>query len=149
MTTTQAAEKAAAAPPAQTQAVRGKPASGRSWKKPQKARSSSMVTKANAGLRSSWDKKMAKRRQAQEVRELQRALREEKRREIEEQKQQRLERARVREENTMKNTTYHLITDDTKLKKMNKKQLKSIKKLQVNAKTGAKELVSPWQGKRK
>eukprot|EP00968_Pinguiococcus_pyrenoidosus_P001358 scaffold62_cov256-Pinguiococcus_pyrenoidosus.AAC.16 len=87
---------------------------------------------------------MQRRGQEREFRELQQRLREEKKRELAAQREAREQRQRQREENALRSTQYQVITDDSKLKKMNKKQLRSIKKLQVNPKTGAKELVSPW-----
>lgn len=55
------------------------------------------------------------------------------------------ERAALRAANEMKNTVMQTITKTHKLKNMNKKQLRQIKKTAINAQTGQLELVSPWQ----
>ena len=50
-------------------------------------------------------------------------------------------------ENEMKNASFQQITHDGKIKRMTKNQLKLVKRMQVNAHTGAAELVSPWAGR--
>jgi hypothetical protein len=59
--------------------------------------------------------------------------------------QHREERAAMRAANEMKNTVMQTITKTHKLKSLNKKQLRQIKKTAINAKTGQLELVSPWK----
>lgn len=59
--------------------------------------------------------------------------------------QRREERLARRQENELKATVMQTISKTHKLKTMNKKQLRQIKKTQVNVQTGKVELVSPWQ----
>ena len=70
----------------------------------------------------------------------------------EEKRQAKIEERRVKEErlarkqaNEMKNTVMQTMTKTHKLKSMNKKQLRQIKKTAINAQTGQLELVSPWK----
>ena len=57
-------------------------------------------------------------------------------------------REAMKQANAMRGTTMQTITKVHKLKTMNKKQLRTIKKTAMNAKTGQLELVSPWSGKK-
>jgi len=83
--------------------------------------------------------------QATETKELETALKEAKRARKQAERKRREDRQALRAENELKSTTMQTIHKTHKLKTMNKKQLRQIKKTQVNAKTGQVELVSPWQ----
>ena len=60
-------------------------------------------------------------------------------------REQREARAAIKAANEMRGTVMQTITKTHKLKTMNKKQLRAIKKTAVNAQTGQLELVSPWK----
>jgi rRNA-processing protein CGR1 len=69
-----------------------------------------------------------------------RAEREEKKREERERREANRKR---REEAIAKSTTYQVLKDPSKIKKMTKKQLRQIKKTRINSR-GVLEFVSPW-----
>jgi len=81
--------------------------------------------------------------------ERQKELKEEKRQAIIAKQERRLEQERRRMENEYKNATKGSKTLNTntaglKMKAMNKKQLRQIKKTRMNTKTGVVEYVSPY-----
>ena len=81
------------------------------------------------------------------MKELERELKEEARVRREEAKQRKIEKLRRKAENTLKNSRFQVIKKTQTIKNMNKKQLRSLKKMQVNAYTGAVEFVNPFTGR--
>uniref|UniRef100_A0A7S2SQP8 Coiled-coil domain-containing protein 86 n=1 Tax=Rhizochromulina marina TaxID=1034831 RepID=A0A7S2SQP8_9STRA len=98
----------------------------------------------NQSRKTSWEERQSKKRRRDEMKDLERQMQERNRSEKLEAKQKREERLAERQANAMKGTTMQTITKTHKLKTMNKKQLRQIKKTQVNSRTGQVELVSPW-----
>mmetsp|Transcript_102 Transcript_102/g.174 ORF Transcript_102/g.174 Transcript_102/m.174 type:complete len:181 (-) Transcript_102:372-914(-) len=130
-------------------APKGRNVSGRSWKTRQQKRASSLVTQTKANNRSSsWEKKTEERKARKAVMERQKEMKEEKRQAAIAKKERRLENERRRAENEFKNAqkgSQRLGKNaDLKMKAMNKKQLRQIKKTRMNVKTGAVEYVSPY-----
>ena len=123
---------------------RGVRVSGRFWKLPQK-RSSNRRSKTDQ--KRLWDKKEAGKQSYKIMKEVETdflANREEERKaRIEKLVAKRKRKA----ENEMKNSSFQQITNDNKIKRMTKNQLKLVKRMQVNAYTGIAELVSPWAGR--
>ena len=72
-------------------------------------------------------------------------MKEEKRQAKVEERRQKEERLARKQANEMKNTVMQTMTKTHKIKTMNKKQLRQIKKTAINAQTGQLELVSPWK----
>lgn len=129
--------------------LKGRNVSGRNWKlRPQK-RASSLVTKSAQNAKSkSWEKKMKEKELRRSLLEREKELKEEKRQSILERKERRLENERRRMENEFKAASRSAQqlgkNADIKLKAMNKKQLRQIKKTRINTKTGAIEFVSAY-----
>mmetsp|Transcript_33069 Transcript_33069/g.53946 ORF Transcript_33069/g.53946 Transcript_33069/m.53946 type:complete len:143 (+) Transcript_33069:64-492(+) len=127
--------------------LKGKPTSGRVWKKPQK-RASTIKTSGTTQLRSTWAQKMEERKKKDAYKARIEDMKEQKRIEIETRKKEKEEREARRQENEMKATQYQTITKTGKLRGMSKKQLRQIKKTRVNTKTGKVELVDLYPGKK-
>ena len=129
---------------------KGRSVSGRSWKlRPQK-RASSLITKTVQNGRSTpWEKRMKQKEQLRSIRERQQEIKEEKRQAVLAKNERRLENERRRMENEFKVASRSAQTlgrnADLKLKGMNKKQLRQIKKTRMNTKTGAIEFVSAYK----
>ena len=78
-------------------------------------------------------------------RQLEKDMKEEKRQAKIEERKRREENLARKAANEMKNTVLQTMTKTHKIKTMNKKQLRQIKKTAINAQTGNLELVSPWK----
>ena len=92
---------------------------------------------------------MAEKQRRKEMLELQNEMKEEKRQAKLQKNERRLEQERRRMENEYKNATKGSKTLNTntaglKMKAMNKKQLRQIKKTRMNTRTGVIEYVSPY-----
>ena len=127
-------------------ATQGRNKSGRKWKH-LKGRASALVFKSQPILGGgSWaakeKRRAAKKRMKEYERELKEAALERKR----QAKQARRERKLRRAESALKNSTYQVISKTDTIKKMNKKQLRSLKKMQVDPKTGEIQFVNPYTG---
>lgn len=128
---------------------KGRNVSGRSWKvRPQKRASSLLKTSFN-NARKTYEERQTEKRKRQEIKELQAQLQEEKRQAKREQKERRLENERRRQENELKTIERSMQTlrhdkVGVTLKAMSKKQLRQIKKSQVNVKTGVVEYVPAY-----
>ncbi|CAM9995272.1 unnamed protein product [Scytosiphon promiscuus] len=141
---------AAAAAPSVGVAPKGRCVSGRDWKaRNQSQRASMQRTTATETLSSTWAKKLEIKAKRQAIMAMEKEMRDAKLKEIEDKKQEKLEREKRRQQNEMKNTTYQTISKTHKMKTMSKKQLRQIKKRQVNSRTGEIEFVSPWGGGKK
>ncbi len=124
----------------------GLPKSGRVWKKKQTYRSS---TQARQGVLSHLAKtkleKDAERQKQKALRAFEQELRDETKNKKVEARLRREEQQKRRAANEYKTVVTQQI-NASKIKGMSKKQLRSIKKTQVN-KFGQVELVNPWSGK--
>jgi len=109
------------------QIKQGKPVSGRTWKL--EAKKASIGKVVPPSLKISWEKKLEERKKLGAMKAKERGMKEEIKREKEEKKKQRELRKKLREENELKSNVYQKITNLQKMKKMNKKQLKMIRKL--------------------
>ena len=124
--------------------------SGRCWKRRDQKRASTFMRNdgngiGGSGASSSWSEKQSRKRRREEVKQLENDLKEEKRQAKIEARRRREERAALRAANELKGTTMQTLSKTHKLKTMNKKQLRMIKKTAINAETGQLELVSPWK----
>ncbi|XP_043250094.1 coiled-coil domain-containing protein 86 [Colletes gigas] len=104
---------------------KGKPKSGRIWKD-QKTRFSSIVK--TRGIRRSFEKKQKLRDDLKRVKEMSRAIKAQKEADKEAKKQRRIENLKRAEENRKKGEVVQVITNTAKLKKIKKKQLRTIEK---------------------
>lgn len=129
---------------------KGRNVSGRNWKlRPQK-RASSLITGTRQNNRSkSYEKKMKEKETRRLLLEREKEIKEEKRQETIARNERKLENEKRRMENEFKvasNSAQMLgKNSDLKLKAMNKKQLRQIKKTRMNTKTGAIEFVSAYK----
>ncbi|XP_052798313.1 coiled-coil domain-containing protein 86-like [Mya arenaria] len=104
---------------------KGKPKSGRVWKR-SKTRFSGMTIDKN--LKTSWAKKMAIKAEKKSVLEFQRRLKEEKNKKHEEKRVRSDENKKRRLENERKAEIVQPIKNTAKIKRMKKKQLRQIQK---------------------
>jgi len=127
---------------------KGRNISKRGWKRTNQPKASTfMRNDKQAGRAIGWDERKRLKEEKQEIKALENELKEAKRSEKAAARKHREERQAMRQANEMRGTTMQTITKTHKLKTMNKKQLRNIKKTAVNAQTGQLELVSPWQKK--
>lgn len=87
---------------------------------------------------------MAAKKAQRTVKEMQDAMKQSKKEEVAARRERRLEKARRRAEGEMRAAQVQVL-DPAKLKKMNKKQLRGVKKTRVNAQTGVVEFVGAYQ----
>ena len=128
---------------------KGRNVSGRSWKIREQKRASSLVTKTvQNGKSKSWERKKAEREARKALIERERELKEERRQAAIAKKERRLEQEKRRMENEFRaaSRSAQMLgkNADLKMKSMNKKQLRQIKKTRLNTKTGAVEFVSAY-----
>ncbi|CAI5728322.1 hypothetical protein KXD40_007268 [Peronospora effusa] len=119
---------------------RGRPVSGRVWKKVQKSRFSAQGVKSAKVLSSTWEEKMLKRSKLKELKELQTEIKARRQAERDAKRQAREEKEKRRKENELKSAAVQVISRTHRLKTMSKKQLRNIKKTIVN-KQGVVEYV--------
>lgn len=116
------------AAPQQPDVPRKLPANGKTWK-PLEAKRASAIHKSKKSV--SWDKKMQLRQAAKEAKEQQRLVEEMQKEERREEHRRRLQRQKQKEENEKKSSSFQVIKDASKIKKMSKKQLRYIQKADV------------------
>ena len=104
---------------------KGKPKSGRIWKE-QKTRFSSIVK--TRGMRSSFEKKQKLREDLKRVKEMSREIKAKKQAEKEAKKERRRQNLKRAEENRKKGEIVQVITNTAKLKKIKRKNLRTIEK---------------------
>uniref|UniRef100_K3WMY0 Coiled-coil domain-containing protein 86 n=1 Tax=Globisporangium ultimum (strain ATCC 200006 / CBS 805.95 / DAOM BR144) TaxID=431595 RepID=K3WMY0_GLOUD len=110
----------------------GKPVSGRTWKKVEKTRFSSVKYKGTATLSTSWEEKMLKRAKLKELKALQDEIKARRQGERDAKRQAREEKEKRRKENELKSASVQVISRTHRMKTMSKKQLRNIKKTIVN-----------------
>jgi rRNA-processing protein CGR1 len=137
-----AAEAAEAAP-------RGLPVSGRSWARVQTKRTSAMSRPAAAAAPKSvrsgaFNASMGAKAAVQSARAASARVAAERAAAVAELRAKREEKQRRRAENVLKGATYQVIKDPKKLAKMNKRQLKQVKRTVVDAK-GNTKLVGAYE----
>lgn len=122
----------------------GKNKSGRAWKVKQISRFSA-ITKCGvlSHLKKSLEQKSKIREDINNVKALEKRLKEETEQKRTVEKQRRAERKKIRMANEYKNSVYQVLKPET-LKNMSKKQLRNVKKTSMN-KNGQIELVNPYQ----
>ncbi|KAL3665882.1 hypothetical protein V7S43_009306 [Phytophthora oleae] len=123
-----------------TELPRGRPVSGRVWKKVQKTRFSAQGLKGTKVLSTTWEEKMLKRSKLKELKELQAEIKARRQGEKDAKRQAREEKEKRRKENELKSASVQVISRTHRLKTMSKKQLRNIKKTIVN-KQGVVEYV--------
>ncbi|XP_061840000.1 coiled-coil domain-containing protein 86 [Nerophis lumbriciformis] len=104
----------------------GKPKSGRVWKNRNKQRFSAVVR--DSSLCSSWEKKMAAKREKQLVKQYSLQLKEQKAKQKEDKRKRREDNLKRREENERKAEIVQVIRNTAKIKRMKKKHLRKIEK---------------------
>jgi len=80
-------------------------------------------------MKVSWERKVKEKQKQDAIKAEERLFKERIKQEQEEKKKIREQRKRLREENELKSSTFQVITNTQKIKKMNKKQLKKIRKI--------------------
>ena len=129
--------------------VKGRNVSGRSWKKRNQKRASSLIKTSFNGQTKTWEQRQQEKQARKEMLEMQQELREERRQAKITKKERRLENERRRAENEFKQAqrfTKELNINKlpSTMKAMSKKQLRQIKKERLNTKTGVVEYVSAY-----
>ncbi|XP_034087122.1 coiled-coil domain-containing protein 86 [Gymnodraco acuticeps] len=104
----------------------GKPASGRVWKDRNKQRFSALLR--DKPLCSSWEKKMAAKREKEQVKQYTSQLKDEKIKQKEDKRKRREDNLKRRAENERKSEIVEVIKNTAKIKRMKKKQLRRIEK---------------------
>ncbi|KAF5288496.1 hypothetical protein FQA39_LY15425 [Lamprigera yunnana] len=115
-------------PQSQQKIPRGKPKSGRVWKSTKKRFSSIVKTR---GIRDSFAKKQLLRQELKRTKEASRAMIALKNEEKEQKKERRRENLKRREENSRKAEIVQVIKNPNKIKRMKRKQLRSIQKRDI------------------
>uniref|UniRef100_A0A7S2K541 Coiled-coil domain-containing protein 86 n=1 Tax=Leptocylindrus danicus TaxID=163516 RepID=A0A7S2K541_9STRA len=128
---------------------KGRNTSGRNWKQQPKKRFSSLIHTKKNNLTKSWARHLAEKEQRKKIKEKEQEIKDETRRLAIEKKERRVENERRRAENEFKHAsasaqTLNLDTVGHKMKAMNKKQLRMIKKTRMNTKTGVVEYVPAY-----
>lgn len=124
---------------------RSTPVGGRWWKPVQKKRFSAIKKKSTkAGVNMSWKRKLEERERRRQVKLLEQELKEAQKRKLEEEKEKRLEKRKRKAENTFKNMKLQPIKNLAKIKKMNKKQLRTVKRTAID-KDGNVTLVGAYE----
>ena len=126
--------------------IKGRNVSGRSWKKRNQKRASSLIKTSFNGQTKTWEERQQEKLARKEMLEMQQELREERRQAKITKKERRLENERRRAENEFKSAqrfTKELNINKlpSTMKAMSKKQLRQIKKTRLNTKTGVVEYV--------
>ncbi|XP_033985223.1 coiled-coil domain-containing protein 86 [Trematomus bernacchii] len=104
----------------------GKPASGRVWKDRNKQRFSALLR--DKPLCTSWEKKMAAKREKEQVKQYTSQLKDEKIKQKEDKRKRREDNLKRRAENERKSEIVEVIKNTAKIKRMKKKQLRRIEK---------------------
>mmetsp|Transcript_17665 Transcript_17665/g.24917 ORF Transcript_17665/g.24917 Transcript_17665/m.24917 type:complete len:149 (-) Transcript_17665:542-988(-) len=135
--------------PDESNIPKGRNKSGRTWKQKPQKRASSLILENKQNARSkTWEKKNAERKARLAAKEREKELRSERVGAIIAKKERRLENEKKRMENEFKVASRNAQNlgknADFKLKAMNKKQLRQVKKTRMNTKTGVVEYVSPY-----
>lgn len=128
---------------------KGRNVSGRTWKLIPQKRASNLITKPSQNNKSkSWDLKNTEKLARKALLEREKEMKEERRQAVVQKKERRLENETRRMENEFKAASRSAQklgkNQDVKLKSMNKKQLRMIKKTRMNTKTGAVEFVGAY-----
>eukprot|EP00126_Sphaerothecum_destruens_P014898 Sdes_comp8789_c0_seq1m168 len=106
--------------------IRGKPKSGRVWKKVQKEKFSKRLNRRLKNVKKTWQEKQQEKNDRTAVKIEEKEMKDEKKREAEERKNRREEQKKRRLENQKKAEIVQHITNSSKIKKMSRKQLRSI-----------------------
>lgn len=112
--------------------LRSIPQGRRWWKQSHKERFSMVRYKSTKPLSSSWDKKLKLRKERETIKELEDQLRTKKAEALQMERDKRAEKRKRKAENEMKNVSTQVIRKTEKLKSMSKKQLRMVRKTQVD-----------------
>mmetsp|Transcript_2436 Transcript_2436/g.6167 ORF Transcript_2436/g.6167 Transcript_2436/m.6167 type:complete len:277 (+) Transcript_2436:50-880(+) len=116
-----------------TNLVRSVPASGRWWKKHQVEKNSMQIYKANPKtLSTSWEKKMALRKKRETIKDLEAQLKAQRDEDNRIAREKRAAKKKRKAENELKNARVQVLRNTEKIKKMSKKQLRMVKKTEVD-----------------
>jgi hypothetical protein len=124
---------------------RGPSKSGRTWKTVRKEKASMAVYKPlKKTLGASWEKKQADKQKVKEARELQQELLENKKERIEKEQKRLASKRKRKAENELKNAKVQVMSHPDKIKKMSKKQLRSVYKTRMGE-DGVVRLVGAYE----
>jgi rRNA-processing protein CGR1 len=124
--------------------TRGLNVSGKWWKHPQKRSSNRTNKKDQKRL---WDKKMKGKQAYKQMKEIEGDFLARRQEEKQARIDKMIAKRKRKQENELKTSQYQTISNDSKIKRMSKKQLRLVKRMQVNTQTGVAQLVSPWAGR--
>jgi hypothetical protein len=124
---------------------RGTNKSGRTWKTVKKEKASMTIYKPlRKTLGSTWEKKQADKRKKLEARELQQEIIETRREKLEQEKKKLIARRKRKAENELKSAKVQVMSHPEKIKKMSKKQLRSVYKTRMGE-DGVVRLVGAYE----
>ena len=119
----------------------GKPISGRFWKSKQKRTSNRKSAKDRKSL---WEQKVEAKKRFKQMKELEKQVINNRNEMLTKRKEKTLAKKKRKAEAELENSRYQFITNDKKIKKMSKKQLRLVKKLRMNPKRGVVEIVGAY-----
>ena len=119
----------------------GKPASGRFWKSKQRRTSN---RKSDKDRKSLWRQKVEAKKKFKQMKELEKRVISNRNEMLTKRKEKTLAKKKRKAEAELENSRYQFITNDKKIKKMSRKQLRLVKKLRMNPKLGVVEIVGAY-----
>ena len=120
----------------------GRPISGRVWKKKQKRTSK---RKDDNSRKSLWEQKMLAKAKYKQMKEYEREVIERRKELIQSRNEKALAKRKRKAEAELKNSKWQVVTNDKKIKKMSKKQLRLVKRMRMNPQLGVPEFVNAYQ----
>mmetsp|Transcript_11643 Transcript_11643/g.16755 ORF Transcript_11643/g.16755 Transcript_11643/m.16755 type:complete len:146 (+) Transcript_11643:37-474(+) len=128
--------------------MKGRTVSGRSWRQPKKRASSIVTTISLNAASKSWEQRHAEKEAQKATALLEKELKEQTRQSILDKKARKADQEKRRMENEFKTASRQAQLmgkhSGLKMKAMNKKQLRQIKKTRMNTKTGVLEYVPAY-----
>ena len=126
-------------------AERGANKSGRTWKTVRKEKGSMVIYKAmKKTLGSTWERKQEEKLKLQEAKELQQELLDARKARMEEEKRKLIARRKRKAENELRSAKVQVMSHPEKIKKMSKKQLRSVYKTRMGE-DGVVRLVGAYE----
>ena len=119
----------------------GKPVSGRVWKKKQVRVSN---RKTAASRKSLWEQKRIAKEKFKQMKEFEKEVIERQQNIIRTRAEKTKEKRKRKAEAELVNSKYQILTNDRKIKKMSKKQLRQVKRMRMNPHLGVVEFVGAY-----
>ena len=121
--------------------VQGRTASGRFWKSVQTRKKSG---RTDAERQKLWKEKMEAKARFKAMKQYEQDMKDRRQQEIDDRRQKMIEKKKRKAEGALRSSRFQTISSGDKLKKMSKKQLRQVKKMQMNPYLGVVEYVSAF-----